>query len=244
MVDVSIRKFCPRIAFAGWIAIALGWRLVLSPAATFAAGVDFNFQIRPLLSDRCMACHGPDEKARKGKLRLDLAEGLFEPRTNGKRVVVKGSPKESELIRRIESTDPEELMPPPDSHLSLNADEKQILKSWIAEGGTWKQHWAFEPILGVIPPVARQTQWARNPIDHFILDRLEKAGLKPAPEADRERWLRRVTLDLTGLPPTVDEIDAFAKDGSVTAYQNNLRMSLCQIFRIVVPSGTRVNESS
>jgi hypothetical protein len=180
--------------------------------------VDFNFQVRPLLSDRCYRCHGPDAASRKAKLRLDTREGALKQLDDGWAVVKPGSPDKSELIRRIGTDNEDDLMPPPDSHLKLSGEEKELLRRWIAEGAEYKSHWSFLPVEKVAPPQPRDSRWARNSIDAFVLSRLEKEKLRPAPEASREILIRRLALNLTGLPPTVGEIDAFLADPSRDAY--------------------------
>lgn len=206
------------------------WRLaVVWLGAVLAAGtvrgapgkaaVDFNFQVRPILSDRCLACHGPDEKGRKAKLRLDTREGTFKALDGGMFVVKPGDLAKSELYRRITATDPDEVMPPPSAHLTLSRDEVELIRRWIEQGAEWKGHWAFQPLSRVEVPAERGRAWVRNDVDRFILARLEREGLKPQPEADRERLLRRVTLDLTGLPPSVAEMDTFLADKSPEAYE-------------------------
>ena len=182
--------------------------------------IDFNFHIKPILSDRCYACHGPDENTRKAGLRLDVEEVAFMKLESGNRAFVPGSPSGSESIRRILSDDPEVQMPPSDSHLSLNAWEKAIIIKWIEQDAEWKNHWAFiQPNKSEVPQF-ENTKWpVRNPIDNFVFQTLVRKGFKPSPEADKERLLRRVTIDLTGLPPTIEEIDDFLKDESESAYE-------------------------
>ncbi len=191
--------------------------------ATFAAAepskVDFNFHIRPLLSDRCFKCHGPDESARKGKLRLDTREGALKELEDGSAVIKPGDPSQSELIRRIFTSDEDDLMPPLKSNLKLSSVEKELLQRWIAEGAEYKSHWSFIPVGQVTPPQTHDKQWVRNPIDLFVLSRLQAENLRPAPEASREIVIRRLALDLTGLPPTVEEIDSFLADKSPDAYE-------------------------
>jgi hypothetical protein len=197
--------------------------LVLALLASSAAGaepspsrVDFLRHVRPLLAERCFPCHGPDEKARKADLRLDTREGLFEDRDVGK-VVVPSQPEESEIYRRITHENERRRMPPRSSTLSLAPGEVDLLRRWIAEGAEWTVHWSFRPVVAPRLPHVRRAEWAREPLDRFILDRLEHEGLDPAPETSRERWLRRVSLDLTGLPPAIEEIDAFLADDSPVA---------------------------
>lgn len=182
------------------------------------AKVDFNFQIRPLLSDRCYRCHGPDSGSRKAKLRLDQREGAFKELEDGMAVVKPGDLEHSELIHRIFTTNEDDLMPPPDSHLTLTVAEKELLKRWILEGAEFKPHWSFIPVEPIAPPKPHNTEWAHNPIDQFVRARLEKANLSPAPAASREVLIRRLAFNLTGLPPTTTEIDAFRADKSPDAY--------------------------
>jgi Protein of unknown function (DUF1553)/Protein of unknown function (DUF1549)/Concanavalin A-like lectin/glucanases superfamily/Planctomycete cytochrome C len=198
---------------------ALALSALNSPAASVPDRVDFNHHIRPLLSDRCFFCHGPDEKGRKGKLRLDTPEGAFKALDGGISVIKPGDPAKSEIIRRITSTDPDEMMPPPKSHLSLAAEEVALLKRWVQQGAEWKKHWAFLPIEDTPLPSVKNTKWPRNEIDRFILARLEREKLKPSADADKERLLRRATFDLTGIPPTLAEIEAFLADKSTDAYE-------------------------
>jgi Protein of unknown function (DUF1553)/Protein of unknown function (DUF1549)/Concanavalin A-like lectin/glucanases superfamily/Planctomycete cytochrome C len=181
--------------------------------------VDFNFHVKPILSDRCFKCHGPDDRARKAGLRLDLKDGAFGELRSGRRAIVPGRTHRSELVRRITSADPKVLMPLPESHLTLNEYEKAVLIRWIEQGAEWKPHWSFiRPPEPALPPV-RTHGWTRNEIDRFVLAAMEPKGLRPAPEASRETLIRRVTFDLTGLPPTIDEIDAFLSDQSPDAYE-------------------------
>ncbi len=201
---------------AAWAVLGAAGR---APAAPSGQRVDFNYHIRPILSDRCLACHGPDEKGRKAKLRLDTRDGTFKSVEDGRFVVKPGDLAKSELFRRIVSTDPDEVMPPPSSHLSLSQAEIDLMRRWIEEGAEWKGHWAFQPLAPVPLPTVRNSKWPRNEVDRFILARLEREGLKPQPEADRERLLRRVTYDLTGLPPSVRELDAFLADKAPDAYE-------------------------
>ena len=173
--------------------------------------VDFDRDIRPVLSDRCYICHGPDSNTREADLRLDIKEDAFE-------VLVPGQPEESEILRRILSTDPDEVMPPPESNLSVSAEEKQLISDWISEGATWKKHWAFEQRSRPALPAVKSTGRVSNPLDHFLLSKLESKGLTFSELASREKLIRRVTFDLTGLPPTLSEIDEFLGDDSQNAY--------------------------
>ena len=183
-----------------------------------AEPVDFNHDVRPLLSDRCFPCHGPDAEARKADLRLDTQEGAFAD-LGGTAAFLPGKPRGSEAIRRIFSADPDERMPPLDSNLRLDQEEKQLLHRWVEQGATWSTHWAF--VLPTKPdfPTVKDSSWPQTAIDYFVLAGIEKAGLRPMPEADRSTLIRRVTLDLTGLPPSLDEIDRFLADISDDAYE-------------------------
>ena len=186
-------------------------------AATAEQPVDFNRDIRPLLAKNCFACHGPDEGSRKAELRLDSFVGATSD-LGGRRALVIGKPDENELILRIESDDPNVVMPPPDSGHQLSDSEKQLLRQWIESGGEYNVHWSFTRPEKAALPAVKQTDWPKHAIDHFVLARLEASSLKPSAAADRYRLIRRVSLDLTGLPPTPEEADAFAADTSDDAF--------------------------
>ena len=181
------------------------------------AAPDFSRDVLPILSDTCFTCHGPDANARKAKLRLDVE-------ADAKReVIVPGKSAESEIIARIFSDDADELMPPPKSNLQLTAEQKATLKAWVDAGAKWGKHWAYESLKPVAVPKVKQAGWPRVGLDAFILERLEREGLKPSAGAEAVTWLRRVTLDLTGLPPTINEVDAFKKaltENRKTAFEN------------------------
>ncbi|MBM1104617.1 DUF1553 domain-containing protein [Aurantibacter crassamenti] len=182
--------------------------------------IDFNFHIKPILSDRCYNCHGPDDNTRQAELRFDLEEEAFKKLPSGKRAFVSENPKNSESIQRILSNDPEIQMPPPDAHLSLSAIEKAMIVKWIEQGAAWKDHWAFiKPIKAQIPEPKFTKSPVQNSIDNFVQQTLSLNGLEPSPQADKERLLRRVSMDLTGLPPTILQIDTFLKDESPNAYE-------------------------
>ncbi len=189
------------------------------PIAGVPDRVDFNFHVKPLLSDRCFKCHGPDDRQRKGGLRLDVQASALATLESGHRAVVPGSTSKSELVRRITSTDPKVMMPAADSHLTLDEVEKATLVRWIEQGAEWKPHWSFIPPGSPAPPAVATSGWARGEVDRFVLAALEAKGWKPSPEAPRETWLRRVSFDLTGLPPAAAEIDAFLADRSPDAYE-------------------------
>ncbi len=179
--------------------------------------VDFSRDVLPILSNHCFQCHGPDEKARKAELRLDTKEAAL--RKQGA-VIVPGKSAESEIIRRIESADAKEQMPPKKANKNLKPEQIAILKKWVDAGAPWGTHWSFTAPVRPPVPVSRDPKGiAKNAIDAFILARLEKEKLSPSAGADKERLIRRVTLDLTGLPPTPDEVDTFLKDTTPTAYE-------------------------
>jgi hypothetical protein len=193
----------------------------LSVVATAAAAepqppIEFNRDVRPILSNKCFACHGLDAKKRKADLRLDLAASATADR-KGLRAVVPGDVAKSALWERINAVDPDDVMPPPETHKTLSAAEKDTLKRWIEQGAKFQQHWSFEPIRK--PDVPQPAAPAHNPIDAFLFSRLEREGLKPAREADRPTLIRRVAFALTGLPPTPAEVDRFVNDPSPDAYE-------------------------
>jgi hypothetical protein len=181
--------------------------------------IDFNRDIRPLLSENCFACHGPDKKQRKAKLRLDTREGALAKLRSGAIAVVPGKPDESDLIDRISSDDSDFRMPPSKTGKRLTKKQIALFTDWIKQGASWSGHWAFTPAKRPALPRVANSAWPRNPIDYFILARLEAAGLRPNAPTNRRRLLRRVTLDLTGLPPTPQEVDAFVTDRSPNAYE-------------------------
>lgn len=182
--------------------------------------IDFNREIRPILSDKCIVCHGPDAAARKLRLRLDTEAAATAELSRGRRAIVPGSPEKSEIVNRINHPDEELRMPPKASGHTLTSHQKELLTEWIRQGAKWQQHWSFiTPVRPALPAVKNRA-WLKNPIDAFVLARLEEEKLDPAIEADRVTLLRRLSLDLTGLPPTPDEVDAFRRDQSPTAYEN------------------------
>ncbi|MBK9509140.1 MAG: PSD1 domain-containing protein [Cytophagaceae bacterium] len=183
--------------------------------------VDYNFHIRPILSDRCFHCHGPDANKREADLRLDTENGAYAALKDNPdaHVIVKGKPELSELYLRISTSDTSLKMPPPSSNLSLNEEEIKIIKKWIEQGAPIKKHWSFlKPEKSKLPEA--NEEWVRNPIDNFIYDKMKSAGLKPSEEAGKETLLKRLSFDLTGLPPTIEMQEAFLKDESPQAYEN------------------------
>jgi hypothetical protein len=191
----------------------------LAVCAVWAKPVDFNRDVRPILSDHCYACHGPDEQKRKGGLRLDRGEDAFRELKSGRRALVPGDTNRSTLVQRILTADADERMPPAKHGKPLSAARIQLLIRWVAEGAKWQEHWSFAAPQRPALPEVRDRRWIRNEIDRFVLARLEQEGLGPNAEADRPTLLRRVTLDLTGLPPTPEEVDAFGADRSRDAYE-------------------------
>jgi hypothetical protein len=186
-----------------------------------AATVDFQRQVRPILADKCFQCHGPDQRTRQAKLRLDTEDGAFAERPGG-RTIVPGDPKNSLLYQRIAHESDTRRMPPPRlSKKTLSAEQIEVLRRWIEEGASWDQHWSFKPVRRIDPPALKNVtgeNWVRNPIDRFVLARLEAEELVPAPEADRRALARRVALDLTGLPPDPATLASFLSDASENAF--------------------------
>jgi hypothetical protein len=191
-----------------------------------SAAVEFNRDIRPLLSDFCFQCHGPDQTKRKAGLRLDSEAEVFADR-GGHRVLVPGKPAESELYRRLVAEDETERMPPARTGRKLTTLQIEMVRRWIEQGARWQKHWSFLAPRRPALPTVKKPSWVRNGIDAFVLSRLEREGLPPSPEADRTTLLRRVTLDLTGLPPTPAEVDTFLADRSPDAYEKVVDRLLC-----------------
>lgn len=191
---------------------------------TLPSQVDYNLHIKPLLSDRCFPCHGPDDNARQGDLRLDTEEGMFARLNHSKRAraIVPASLRKSEVFHRLVADDETERMPPPESNLSLSPEEIAMILKWIEQGAEYKPHWSRIPPERPELPAISRTSWPRNGIDHFVLARFDREGLDPQKEATRETLIRRVTFDLTGLPPTLNALDAFLADTSNTAYERGV----------------------
>ncbi|MBI5756883.1 MAG: DUF1549 domain-containing protein, partial [Planctomycetales bacterium] len=215
-----------KLQSSGWTGLVIGCVLVTTSAdaAPPAMKVDFNRDIRPILSNVCFECHGPDGNQRKAELRLDTKDGVFRSQDDVTNVVA-GKPAESEIYLRVVSTDPEQRMPPPKFGKQLAKEQTDLIKLWIEQGAEWKGHWAFvpptRPDLPVVtgPRATGQPPFLRTPIDQFILAELREHGLQPNPEADRITLGRRLSFDLTGLPPTVAEVDAFVNDKSADAFE-------------------------
>jgi hypothetical protein len=201
------------------VIVSAGSMLLFSNRGQAAEDVSFNRDIRPILSENCFHCHGPDARNRKGRLRLDTREGALGPRKSHEPAILPGKSADSPVMQRVLAADPDDRMPPSDSGKKLSPQQIELLRKWIDQGADWQGHWAFiTPQRPQQPPVKEQAT-VRNPIDRFVLARLEKEGLRPSPEADRTTLIRRVTFDLTGLPPTPAEIDAFLADTSPRAYE-------------------------
>jgi mono/diheme cytochrome c family protein len=183
-----------------------------------AQPVDFNRDIRPILAAKCYACHGPDEDKRKADLRLDTRAGALQD-LGGYAAVVPGKPEASEFWKRIVTTDKEEVMPPPASPKQLGGKERELLRRWISEGAEYQEHWSFRPVRAVPPPALKDAGGARNGVDFFIRHKLEERGIAPSPEAERGVLIRRLSLDLIGLPPTLEEVAAFIADEKAGAYE-------------------------
>jgi hypothetical protein len=202
-----MKRFAPTAVALVLVAVTTTW-------GHAADKIIYNRDIRPILADNCFACHGPDNNARKADLRLDQRESAIDSGA-----IVPGKPDESSLVNHIFSNDAEEVMPPPASNKKLTASQKDLLKRWIAGGATYQAHWSFVPPERPPVPAVKDQAWARNPIDRFILAELDEQGLKPAPEADRRTLARRLSLDLTGLPPAPADVEAFVNDKSPDAYE-------------------------
>jgi mono/diheme cytochrome c family protein len=180
--------------------------------------VDFQREIRPLFAENCFQCHGPDSTTRMAGLRLDLKDAVFEARKSGQ-AIVPSRPDESLVYQRIASTNKARLMPPVSSHRSLNPQQIATIKLWIEQGAIWREHWALKAPVKAALPAVRNAAWIRNPIDRFVLAKLEAAGLDPAPQADRRTLIRRVALDMTGLPPSPADLERFTNDLKPGAYE-------------------------
>ena len=214
---MNVYRFNP----ARWCAtIGLGLGVCTLSGLVYAEDeVEYNRDIRPIVSDKCFACHGPDSAKRKKDLRFDLEAGFLAKTKDGKPIITAGKPDESEFFHRITTEETDDRMPPAKSTIQLTQAEINLIKRWIEQGATWQGHWAFIPPEKPVVPTASNPEWPRNEIDNFILQRLDKAGLAPSERASKNTLLRRVTLDLTGLPPTPAEVDAFLADTSDTAYE-------------------------
>lgn len=211
----------PSSTLRRWLTlVSIGLGMIAGKGLAADSGqIDFNFHVRPILSDRCFKCHGPDPKGRKADLRLDTMEGataILDKRT-GARGIVPGKPHKSEVMRRVLSSDPDDQMPPPASNLALSKKEVEVLQKWIEQGAKYKSHWSFLPVKKPSVPKIRDP-WIQNAIDQFVLAKLQKELLQPAGEARKETLARRVSFDLTGLPPAPDQLNSYLADESKTAF--------------------------
>ena len=201
------------------IAVFLVLGITSVSAETTAAHVDFQLEVRPILSDNCFQCDGPDSSTRLANLRLDTREGAFTHRDNGV-PVVPGDPDASLIMKRLTHEQEALRMPPAHSRKSLTEDQIGVIRNWIGQGADWSGHWAFRAPESTALPAVKNKSWVHNPVDQFILARLEAEGLTPAPEADKRTLARRVALDLTGLPPEPSVVEQFVQDKSPEAYNN------------------------
>jgi mono/diheme cytochrome c family protein len=220
----------PRVSFTRWARFAAGFTLAVTfgqraqllaanQTSSSGTGPDFNRAIRPILSENCFKCHGPDEGARKANLRFDVRSDALKPAKSGGIAIVPGAAEKSELVARVSAKDPAKRMPPASTGKKLKPEQIQSLKEWVNGGAHYAEHWAYvKPARPELPQV-QDRAWGHNEVDRFILARLEREKLKPAPAADRYTLIRRVALDLTGLPTTPEEADAFVKDSRPDAYE-------------------------
>ena len=210
--------------FGGAVFLATGQQATAQQAVAPVLApdpVDYNWDVRPILSENCFQCHGPDEKARRAGLRLDQSEGATRVLNEGtgRRAIVPGKPDESELIRRVSHENVAMRMPPPVANKTLSPEKVDVLRRWIAQGAEYKPHWAFIAPTKAAPPVVSIAGRPLSEIDRFVVRRLQREGLQLSPEADKETLINRVTLVLTGLPPTLADVDAFVKDNTPGAYE-------------------------
>jgi hypothetical protein len=205
---------CSTVASIGRALAALSVVILVGTGrAADLPALDFNRDIRPILSENCFYCHGQDSNKREADLRLDDRAAAIEAGA-----IVPGDPGASTILERIHSTDPDVLMPPPTSNRRLSDDQKKLLDRWIRDGAEYEPHWAFTAPVRPMPPEVKRADWVRNDVDRFVLAKIEAAGLAPSPEADRATLVRRLHADLTGLPPTPEEVDAFVADPRPEAY--------------------------
>ncbi len=206
-----------------WLSVAALWLGLVTGFAPFNCSADqpvvYNRDIRPILSNLCNKCHGFDDKERKAELRLDTEAGQRAALPSGSKAVVPGDAAASELLARVLSTDPNEVMPPPSTGKKVTPAQAALIRKWIEQGASFQEHWSFVAPLKSAVPETKFADKAKNEIDRFVLARLEAAGLTPTVEADRTTLIRRVTLDLTGLPPSPAEVDAFVSDTAPEAYE-------------------------
>jgi mono/diheme cytochrome c family protein len=208
-----------------WLTAVLMAQIPLTTISSQAA-LEYNRDIRAILSENCFSCHGPDVAGRKADLRLDRFEDAIALRQQNKQVIVPGQPDQSELLRRVLTQDADDVMPPPKTHKKLNDAQKELLRQWVAEGAKYQPHWAYMKVIRPAVPRAKDSRWTKNPIDNFILHSLEAKNIKPSSEARKRTLLRRLSLDLTGLPPTLEALKEFIKDNSPKAYERQVDLLL------------------
>lgn len=236
---MTFRKFTPLLYFLGALVISLGVKYFTkdqpnSQTIGLVAAVDgentfesiperisYNFDVKPILSDKCYTCHGPDPKSVEGDFRLDINDHWYRTseEDSNKQVIFPGEISKSELVDRIRSTRASHQMPPPESNLELTEREKKIIEKWIEQGAEWDRHWAYNPPVKRAPTASDFDEWSSRTIDRFVARQMDKKGLKPAPKAPKEMLLRRLYFDLIGLPPSISEIDAYLDDDSENAYE-------------------------
>jgi len=225
---VGIPRWEAVVGRRGFVVLAMAVLLLRAGHARGGADetVQFNRDLRPILSDTCFLCHGPDKNSREAGLRLDVREEALQPADSGEIPIVPGKPDESEIIRRIFAEDEDELMPPPESHKTLTPAQKELFRRWVAQGAVYQPHWLYVPL--VRPPVPEVTDkaWVQNPIDALVLAELERRGIRPSPPAAPRRLLRRLSLDLVGLPPLPDDVAAWLADTSPAAYERQVERLL------------------
>ena len=212
-------RFWKHLHHSNFLRVIVASLLIFNTVQTSGAEkISFNRDIRSILSANCFSCHGPDEKSREAELRLDTKQGALAD-LGGYRALEPGKANDSELILRIESNDPDEVMPPPDSGHELTEKDRKILRQWVDAGGDYQTHWSFEKPLKAPLPITIKKDWALHQLDSFILNQLEAKGIKPSADSERHSWIRRVSLDLTGLPPSIEEADAFAADKTEESHE-------------------------
>lgn len=217
----NLKRWGITLLFLGLVATIWLWLPSLSSNKKITSSVDYNLHIRPIFSDKCFKCHGPDENKREANLRLDTQEGAFSELTElaGHFAIVPGDPGQSVVWQRINETDPALVMPPPSENLSLSVQEKELIKKWIQQGALYQKHWAFIPPQRPSIEGPKKVKWGNNAIDHFILQKMEEVQLKPAPKAEKAHLLKRLSFDLTGLPPSPELQQQFMADQSPKAYE-------------------------
>ena len=216
VIDGLLRREGPAL----WLASSLCWPVAVSvarpapsePNGTRISRPGFDREIRPILAENCFPCHGPDQNKRKAKLRLDLSENALQALPNGDVPIIAGDPARSKVVERITAKDPDDRMPPVKTGKHLTPEQIEWVTRWIQDGATWQNHWSFVAPHRPTLPAVKNKRWARNPIDFFVLAKLESEGLTPAPEADRDILLRRISLDLAGLPPSIEQLQSWARN--------------------------------